>query len=36
MSREQAVAMLAIAAKYKKGAIREEFMSEARRVLGES
>ena len=33
MSREQAEAMLAIAAKYPKGTIREEFMAEARKVL---
>ena len=36
MSREQAESLLAIAAKYPKGTIREEFLSEARKVLGES
>ena len=36
MTREQAEAMLAIAAKYPKGTIREEFMSEAKAVLGKS
>ena len=34
MSREQAESLLAIAAKYPKGTIREEFMAEARKVLG--
>ena len=33
MSREQAEAMLTIAAQHKKGAIPEEFMAEARRVI---
>ena len=33
MSREQAEAMLAIAAKYPKGTIRDEFLNEAMEVI---
>ena len=33
MSREQAEAMLAIAAKYQPKTVREEFLAEARKVL---
>jgi len=33
MTREQAIALMAIAAKYPKDAVREEFLAEARMVL---
>ena len=36
MSREQAEAMLAIAAKHKKGVIGQEYLDEAYEVLNES